>query len=153
PCLCVELCTDQVLGSPEDSPHWQRLEVFDIHPAPGLPGSQVSAAGYAGYPVSGALAFGGEGLLQGHWPLARPGTGRPAQYGCRIGEYGWSTTPDDPTTLPTVAPVTMNPVTAISDTTVGYVFYTDGNGNPQSAPVVVGPADVLPDGWVQVDGK
>src|SRR5262249_17352771 len=42
---------------------------------------------------------------------------------------------------------------AISDTTVGYVFYTDGNGNPQSAPVVVGPADVLPDGWVQVDGK
>lgn len=153
PCLCVELCTDKVIGDPPTVPHWQRLEAFDTHPAPGQPGSQFSAEGYAGDPSTGAFVFGGSVLLQGNCPLTSLGTGNALQYRFLIGEYDWSTTPDDPTTMPNIAPGTMSPVTAIAATTVGYLFYTDGNSTPQSAPVVVGPADVGVDGWIQVDGK
>jgi hypothetical protein len=43
PCFCVDLCTDKVVvGDPETVPHWLKVEVFDIHPAPGTPGSQFS---------------------------------------------------------------------------------------------------------------
>jgi hypothetical protein len=40
----------------------------------------------------------------------------------------------------------MTPVTAVVATVVGYVFYTDGNAQAQSAPVVIGAADVAAGG-------
>jgi hypothetical protein len=152
PCLCVDLCTDEVIGTPETTPHWQQVEVFAIHPAPGQPGSSFDTVGYAD-PAGGAYVFGGEVTLRGNCPLVDIGSGHSLQYRFLIGEYTWTSSPDDPTTMPSVAPAMMQPVRQIGNTLVGYVFYSDGNSMQQSAPVVVTPADVAADGWVQVDGK
>src|SRR4029450_8748487 len=77
-------------------------------------------------------------LLRGNCPLTN--IAAPANaltYRFVIGEYTWSTSPDDPTTIPSVAPAgPLNPVTQIRPTTIGYVYYTDGLG-------VYGPADVV----------
>ena len=152
PCLCVELCTDKVIGTPETTPHWQQLEVFDIHPGAGLPGSSFDSSGYAD-PSGGAYVFGGDVTLHGNCPLTDVGSGHALEYRFTIGEYTWSTSPDDPTTMPTVGPATVNPVTQVHDTHVGYVSYLDGNSTTQWAPVVIGAADAAGAGWVQVKGK
>ena len=47
----------------------------------------------------------------------------------------------------------MSPVTQIASTLVGYVFYINGLGSSDSAPVFIGPADILADGWIRVDNK
>jgi hypothetical protein len=47
----------------------------------------------------------------------------------------------------------MSPVTQIASTHVGYIFYTNGLGLPDSAPVIIGPADLLADGWIRIDNK
>ena len=154
PCLCVELCSDQVVGDgPETTPHWQQVEDFDIHPAPGLPGSSFSVEGYAGDPAAGAYVFGGNVRLRGNCPLRSIATNNPLEYRFLIGEWTWSPPGDDPTALPSVPPGSLTPVKQISPTHVGYVFYTDGNSMPQSHPVYVDASDADPDGWIQLDGK
>src|SRR5262249_11748642 len=50
-------------------------------------------------------------------------------------------------------PASLDPVTQIAPTLVGYVFYTDGNSMPQSHGVVVDASDASADGWIRVDGK
>lgn len=65
-----------------------------------------------------------------------------------IGEYTWSTFPDDPSTVPSVAPATLAPVTQIRPTTIGYVYYTDANGIYGPADVVLTSADLDVNGWV-----
>jgi hypothetical protein len=154
PCTCVRLCTDEVVvGDPETVPHWLEVEDFNIHPAPGTPGADFSVEGYAGNPSSGAFVFGGGVRLRGNCPLTNVATTNPLEYRFQIGEWTWSTPGDDPTTLPSVAPAAMTPVTQIATTRVGYVFYTDGNGMAQSAPVDVGAADATADGWIRLQGK
>jgi hypothetical protein len=154
PCLCVSLCSDQVVGNgPETTPHWQQLEDFDIHPAPGLPGSSFSVEGYAGDPTAGAFVFGGGVRLRGNCPLQNIATNNALEYRFTIGEWTWSPPGDDPTKIPSVAPGTLAPVTQIAATLVGYVFYTDGNAMSQSEPVYVTSADATVDGWIRVDGK
>jgi hypothetical protein len=153
PCLCVDLCTDKVVvDDPETDPHWLEVEVFDIHPTPGTPGSHFSVEGYAGDPSTGAFAFGGGVTLKGNCPLKNIATGNPLEYRFQIGEWTWSGTPDDPTTMPSVAPAALVPVTQMASTEVGFVFYTDGNGHAASAPVHVGATD-NPDGWVKLQGR
>ncbi len=148
PCLCVELCTDVIIGDPPTVPHWRQVEVFDIHPPPGSAGAQFSVEGYAGDPASGAFVFGGGVTLKGNCPLTSIATGNALEYRFTIGEWTWSTTPDDPTSLPGVAPTAMSPVTQGS-AHVGYVSYTDGNKMAQSFPVNVSPG---PAGWIKVEG-
>ena len=65
-----------------------------------------------------------------------------------IGEYTWSTTPDDLNTMPSVVPVALNPVTQIQPTTIGYVYYTDANGVYGPGDVVLTSADLDANGWV-----
>ena len=153
PCLCVDLCTDKVVvGDPETVPHWLQVEVFDIHPTPGTLGSHFSVEGYAGDPTTGAYVFAGGVTLKGNCPLTNIATGNPLEYRFKIGEWTWSGTPDDPTTLPSVAPGSLAPVTQIASTHVGYVFYTDGNGFAASFPVDVGATDNV-DGWIKLQGR
>lgn len=150
PCFCIELCSNQVQGGCGVScqPHWQKVWDFDIHPDAGQAGSQFSAEGYAGVP-SGSYVFGGGVMLRGNCPLVNPAdTTHSLQYRFIIGEYSWSTTPDDPTTIPSVAPAGLNPVTQILPTQIGWVFYTDGLGHSTSADVIITSADLDPNGWV-----
>src|SRR5262249_18442110 len=66
-CFCVELCSDEVQPPDvEDIPHWQQVEVFDIHPFPSATG--FSAEGYAGGPAH-SFVFGGGVALKGNCPL------------------------------------------------------------------------------------
>jgi hypothetical protein len=153
PCLCVDLCTDTVeVGDPETVPHWLQVEVFDIHPTPGTPGSQFSVEGYAGDPTTGAYAFGGDVTLKGNCPLTNIATGNALEYRFQIGEWTWPGTPDDPTVLPSVAPGGLVPVTQMLSTEVGYVFYTDGNGKAASYPVDIAATDNA-DGWIKLQGR
>jgi hypothetical protein len=153
PCFCVDLCTDKVVvGDQETVPHWLKVEVFDIHPAPGTLGSHFSVEGYAGDPASGAFVFRGGVTLKGNCPLTNIATGNALEYRFLIGEWTWAGPPDDPTTMPSVAPAGLVPVTQMASTEVGFVFYTDGNGNAASHPVDIAATDNA-DGWVKLQGR
>jgi hypothetical protein len=161
--ICGEFCTlfcRCVCPNPESFPHWTQVEVFDIHPAAGLPGAVFSVEGYAGDPSTQAFVFGelpvrGGVMLNGNCPLTNSISGNPLQYRFVIGEWTWlaPAPPDDPTTMPSVPPATatLSPVTQIEQTLVGHVFYAD----PLSpAPVYINSADaVLSDGWIKINGK
>jgi hypothetical protein len=158
PCFCVDLCSDKVQGGCGVScqPHWQKVWDFDIHPDSGLPGSQFSVEGYAGGAadsyVFGDMNYRSGVLLRGNCPLVNPSnTADALQYRFLIGEWTWSGPPDDPNTIPSVAPTAASlvPVTQIASTTVGYVFYTDAHGVSSSADVNITSADVDPTtGWI-----
>lgn len=152
PCLCVELCSDQVQPPPVDGvPHWQQVEVFDIHPFPSAAG--FSAQGYAGG-AANSFVFGGAVTFKGNCPLRNiAAPANPLEYRFQIGEWSWPGGVDDPGAIPSVAPGALTPVTQIASTHVGYVFYSNGFGLPDSEKVIVGPADLLPGGWIRVDGK
>jgi hypothetical protein len=153
PCFCVELCSDKVIGPPDEYPHWNKVWDFSIHPDAGQIGSVFSLEGYAGGGNS-SFVFGDSNyragvLLRGNCPLTNiADPTHSLQYRFVIGEYTWSTSPDDPTTIPSVAPGGLNPVTQIRPTTIGYVYYTDGLGIYGPADVVITSADLDAQGWV-----
>lgn len=160
-CFCVDLCTDEVTGGgpdggPEAHPHWMQVEVFDIHPAAPNPASSFSPEGYAGG-INSSYVFGGSVGLHGNCPLTNFATGNPLKYRFVIGEWGWPGGSDDPTTMPSVAPAALTPVTQIYNTLVGYVSYTNGLGMPDWAQVIVGSGDLVTDadgaGWITIDGR
>jgi hypothetical protein len=151
-CFCVELCSDEVQPPDvEHIPHWQQVEIFDIHPNPSATG--FSTEGYAGG-AANSFVFGGGVTLKGNCPLRNfAAPANPLEYRFRIGEWTWSGGVDDPATIPNVAPAIMTDVTQIQSTHVGYVFYTNGLGLSDSAPVYVTAADLLPGGWIRIDNK
>lgn len=153
-CFCVELCTDRIQPpDPEHIPHWMQVEIFDIHPFPSGSATGFSAEGYAGG-AANSYVFGGTVALKGNCPLRNAAAPANAlEYRFQIGEWGWSSMPDDPNSLPTVAPAGLVPVTQITTTLVGYVFYTNGLGLPDSAPVNINASDLQPGGWIRVDNK
>jgi len=152
PCCCVTLCSKKVVGTIDDLPHWNKVWEFSIHPDAGQVGSQFSADGYAG--GNSSFVFGDANkpagvLLRGNCPLTNLADPTHAlQYRFVIGEYTWSTTPDDPNAIPSLVPGTLNPVTQIQPTTIGYVYYTDGLGIYGPADVVITSADLDAQGWV-----
>ena len=156
PCFCVELCSGQVVGGgPETVPHFMQVaDTFDIHPDAGHVGSAFSVDGYAGGttdPTVDAYVFNGTLALNGNCPLTNIATGNSIKYRFLLGEWTWSGPPDDPTTMPSVAPASPVPIVSqFVPTLVGYVQYTDGNGDPQWGDVVVDSTD--PDGWITVNG-
>ncbi len=159
-CFCVELCSDQVIPpGVETQPHWQRVWDFHIHPAAPDPASAFSPEGYAGGPansyVFGDANYRGGILLRGNCPLTN--IAAPAdslEYRFVIGEWTWLGGGDgDPTTLPTVPPAVLNPVTVISPTTVGDVSYVNAFSNPDWQEVVLTSADVGAGGWIRINGK
>jgi hypothetical protein len=152
--ICRRFC-ECVCPNPEALPHWTQVEIFDIHPAAGLPGAKFSVEGYAGTPaeafVFGELAGRGGVLLNGNCPLTDTGTGHPLEYRFVIGEWTWSPgPPDDPSSMPSVPPAALSPVTQIEPTLVGHVYYADLL-SPQS--VFITAADADPQGWIRLDGK
>lgn len=151
-CFCVELCSSAVLPSDvEGLPHWQQVEIFDIHPFPSVAG--FSPQGYAGGPAA-SYVFAGGVTLKGNCPLRNSAIpANPLEYRFLIGEWGWSGGADDPTGLPTVAPGSLAPLTQILGTLVGYVFYTNGLGLADSAQVIIDTGDLLAGGWIRVDNK
>ena len=158
PCFCVDLCSGKVVGGgPETVPHWMQVaETFDIHPDAGHAGSAFSADGYAGDvtdPTADGYVFGGTIQLNGNCPLTNIATNNSVKYRFLFGEYTWSGPPDDPGTMPTVAPATpYDPIVAqFAPTLVGYVSYVDGNGDAQWGDVIVDATD--PDGWITVNGR
>jgi hypothetical protein len=160
-CFCVELCSDEVQppGGVETQPHWQRVWDFDIHPATPSPASPFSPEGYA-KGVGNFYVFGDANsragvLLRGNCPLINAAApANSLEYRFVIGEWTWSGGGDgDPTALPTVPPANLNPVTQISQTIAGWVFYTDGLGIGSSADVNLTSADIAADGWISINGK
>ncbi|MFZ4878217.1 hypothetical protein ACL9RI_24305 [Janthinobacterium sp. Mn2066] len=151
-CFCVELCSSAVLSPDvEGLPHWQQVEIFDIHPFPSVAG--FSPQGYAGGPAA-SYVFAGGVTLKGNCPLRNSTIpANPLEYRFLIGEWGWSGGADDPTTLPTVAPGSLAPLTQILGTLVGYVFYTNGLGLADSAQVIIDTGDLQAGGWIRVDNK
>ena len=153
-CFCVELCTDEIQPTDvENIPHWQQVEIFDIHPFPSVSATGFSAEGYAGG-AANSFVFGGTVALKGNCPLRN--VAAPAnslEYRFQIGEWTWLGGADDPGSLPTVPPAGLSPVTQITTTLVGYVFYTNGLGLPDSARVNIDSTDLQPNGWIKVDGK
>jgi hypothetical protein len=155
PCFCVDLCTDKVHIPVEKQPHWQRVWEFDIHPPAPNAASPFSIEGYAGGPgasyVFGDANYRSGVLLRGNCPLTNiSAPANPLQYRFMVGEWTWVGGGDgDPATLPSVAPSGLVPVTQIRDTTVGYVFYTNGLGFSDSADVILTSADLDADGWVK----
>jgi hypothetical protein len=61
---------------------------------------------------------------------------------------------EDPTVMPSIAPAdsALLPVTSIINSKVGYLYYTDANGDPRSAPVIVQSTDLDGDGCIQLLG-
>jgi hypothetical protein len=158
PCFCVELCTDKLPvpepTGPEKTPHWQKVDDFNIHPFAPNPASAFSLEGYAGGPAN-AYVLGGGVPLRGNCPLRNAANPANAlQYRFRIGEWTWPGGGDgDASAMPTVAPGSLNPVRQIHPSEVGWVFYNDGVNPFASASVVVTSADMDADGWIKVDGK
>ncbi len=151
-CFCVELCTDKV-GRPDDIPHWQRVEVFDIHPPAPDPSSPFSLQGYAGG-ASSSFVFGDSIALHGNCPLRNIAVPANAlSYRFVIGEWTWPGGIEDPAVLPPNPPASLQPVRQVYDTLVGYVTYTNANGIADSADVVITSADVDVQGWITIDGK
>lgn len=154
-CFCVELCSDEVQPpDPEDIPHWQQVEIFDIHPFPYSSG--FSAEGYAGGPAN-SFVFGGGVTLKGNCPLRNiAAPANPLEYRFLIGEWTWAGGAEDPNAIPTIPPVpppVPPPVAPIASTLVGYVFYTNGLGLGDSAQVNIDASDLSADGWIKIDGK
>lgn len=132
-------------------PHWQQVEIFDIHPFPAAAG--FSAQGYAGGPAN-SFVFGGSVALKGNCPLRNVAApANPLEYRFLIGEWTWPGGAEDPGALPSVPPAGLAPVVQIATTHVGYVSYINGLGFSDSAKVLVGPADLLPGGWIRLDNK
>lgn len=149
-CFCVELCTDAVDGNPDHIPHWQRVEVFDIHPAPGSVGADFTTDGDT---AADHYVFGGQVVLSGNCPLVDAVSGHELEYRFTVGEYTWAGA-ETPGQLPTVAPAVQLPgLTQLGTAQVGYVFYLDGNGAQSSYPVDIDATDADPDGWIQLANK
>jgi hypothetical protein len=151
PCFCVDLCTEEVVPpTPEEMPHWERVEIFDIHPKAPNPASDFDSQGFAG---PDKLVFGGKVGLHGNVPLTNVAApANPLEYRFVIGEWTWPGGGEDPAVLPSVAPAAFTPVAAIHPTTVGYLYYTNAFGMSDSTPVKITNADLDPDGWIRIGG-
>lgn len=159
PCFCVELCTDKVQPPDvEKTPHWQSVWDFPIHPAAPSLLSSFSVEGYAGGPAN-SYAFSGGVPMRGNCPLHNIATGNALKYRFLVGEWTWPNPPgpDDPGSIPSVAPAGLAPVVQIYQTLVGYVFYVNAFSLSDSAPVFIDSSDLFTDasgaGWVRLDGK
>lgn len=153
-CFCVELCTDAVQPStPEQTPHWQRVWDFDIHPAAPNPASAFSVEGFAGG-AANSFVFGGGVPLRGNCPLVNAAVPSNAlEYRFLIGEWTWPGGVEDPGAIASVPPASLTPVVSINPTNVGWVFYTNGLSLPDSAPVNITSSDISSDGWIKLNGK
>jgi len=144
-CFCIELCTDKVVPPDADEiPHWERVEEFEVD-------TDFSPEGYAG---AGSLVMHDCIDLHGNMPLKNVANDKALKYRFLIGAWTWPGA-EDPAVIPPNAPADADlvPVKSICDCTVGYIYYSDANGDPRSAPVIVRSADLDGDGCITLLGK
>ncbi|HEY9834045.1 MAG TPA: hypothetical protein V6D26_26065 [Stenomitos sp.] len=163
-CFCVDLCVQpgQIVPTPEQTPHWLRVEGFKVHPSTSDPASNFLPEGYAGLPEN-SFTFGGNIALYGNCPrknIAPPNN--PLKYRFRIAEWSWVGGGDgDAGILPTIPPPPPPPAPSAQwqvvkvggRTWVGDVIYDDGVNPFAYAPVYITTADQDAEGWIKLEGK
>ena len=143
-CACVELCTDKVVPPDADEiPHWERVEEFEVD-------TDFSSEGYAG---TNSLVMSDCIDLHGNMPLKNVANGKALKYRFLIGPWTWPAD-EDPAVMPPIQPADsdLEPLRSICNSRVGYIYYTDANGDPQSAPVRIKSEDLDGDGCVTLLG-
>lgn len=143
-CVCIELCTDQVV--PPDAneiPHWERVENLEVD-------TDFSPEGYGG---AGSLVMHDCIELYGNMPLKNIANGKALKYRFLIAPWTWPGA-EDPAVIPPNAPADADliAVKSICATKVGYIYYTDANGDPRSAPVNIQSSDQDGDGCITLLG-
>lgn len=165
PCMCVELCTDEVphQNDPEKAPHWTTVDGFNVHASfLDLP-HNILPEGYAGLPEA-SYVFNGTPGLSGNCPLKNVAApANPLKYRFLIAEWGWGGGDGTAGVMPTVAPPALpspletNPAYSFvkvgGASRVGDLYYT-GAPNPllDSTPVYITAADQDAEGWIRLDG-
>lgn len=144
-CFCIELCTDAIVPPDADEiPHWERVEGFEVD-------TDFSPEGYAG---AGSLVMNDNVDLHGNMPLVNAVNGKALKYRFVVGAWTWPGGVEDPSTLPSIPPADgdLVPITSLGKSTAGYIYYTDANGDPSSAPVIVKSSDLDGDGCITLLG-
>ena len=143
-CFCIEICTDQVVPPDADEiPHWERVEEFEVD-------TDFSAEGYGG---TNSLVMHDCIDLHGNMPLKNIANGKALKYRFLVGAWTWPGA-EDATVMPNNAPADADliPVKSICNSRVGYIYYTDANGDPRSAPVIIKSGDLDGDGCITLLG-
>lgn len=145
-CFCVELCTPELVPPDADEiPHWERVEIFEVD-------TDFSPEGYT---LPNSLVMSDCIDLHGNMPLTNVGNGKALKYRFLIGEWGWPGGVEDPAVMPSVPPAItdLTPIKTLCNSTVGYIYYTDANGDSRSAPVIIKTADLDGDGCITLLGR
>lgn len=143
-CFCIELCTDQIVPPDADEiPHWERVENFEVD-------TDFSAEGYGG---AGSLVMHDCIELYGNMPLKNIANGKALKYRFLIAPWTWPGA-EDPAVIPPNAPADADliAVKSICTSKVGYIYYTDANGDPRSAAVNLHSSDLDGDGCITLLG-
>lgn len=143
-CACIELCSDQLAGAdPDEVPHWERVEDLEVD-------TDFSSEGYGGVDL---LVMHDCIELGGNMPLKNIANGKAIKYRFLIGAWTWPGV-EDPAVMPAISPVDADlvAVKSICPTKVGYIYYSDGHGDPRSAPVTIQSSDLDGDGCITLLG-
>lgn len=171
-CFCVTLrvkagtVTDP---TPEQTPHWTRVEVFNVQTVIGDIAHNFQPEGYAGEPNSSFVfgsPYGGSGAVQlfGNVPLRNTASPtHPLKYRFMYAEWGWTGGGDGTAgALPSVAPTPFPPtdpvgaewkVLPIYGSLVGDVYYNNGINPFANFPVIISSGDQDAQGFIKLDGK
>ena len=144
-CACVELCSDKIVPPDADEiPHWERVEEFEVD-------TDITTEGYAG---TASFVMHDCVDLHGNMPLVNIANDKALKYRFLIGAWTWPGGTEDPAAMPSIAPTDddLIPVTSLCNSKVGYIYYTDANGDPRSAPVIVKSSDLDGDGCITLLG-
>jgi len=143
-CVCIELCTDEIVPPDADEiPHWERVEAFEVD----------TDFGVEGYTVGSSLVMHDCVDLHGNMPLVNVANNKALKYRFLIGAWTWPGA-EDPAVMPNIPPADSDlvAVKSICSSKVGYVYYTDANGDARSAPVIVTSGDMDGDGCITLLG-
>lgn len=143
-CVCIELCTDKIIPPDADEiPHWERVEDLEVD-------TDFSPEGYGG---ASSLVMHDCIELFGNMPLKNTANGKALKYRFLIAPWTWLGA-EDPAVIPPNAPADADlvPVKSICTTKVGYIYYTDANGDARSAPVNLNSSNLDGDSCVTLLG-
>jgi hypothetical protein len=127
----------------DEIPHWERVEEFEVD-------TDFSPEGYGG---TNSLVMHDCIDLHGNMPLKNIANGKALKYRFLVGAWTWPGA-EDPAVMPNNPPADADlmPVKSICNSTVGYIYYADANGDPRSAPVIIKSGDLDGDGCITLLG-
>ena len=129
----------------DEIPHWERVEEFEVD-------TDFTPEGFAS---ANLIVMHDRIDLHGNMPLVNVINNKALKYRFLIGEWDWPGGIEDPAVLPAIPPadVDLNTVNMLHSSKVGYIYYTDANGDPRSAPVIIKSSDLDADGCITLLGK